>query len=71
MNRNESFLKELHVLLKKYKAEITVDDHYSGYPECGQDLRMTVEFDWEIDDDIIEDDIDLGWYIDKDKHGGK
>lgn len=25
------------------------DDHYTGYPECGQDIRITVEF---ADDEI-------------------
>jgi len=60
------FIKELQDLLKKYNAEITAADHWTGYAECGQDVRMTVEFNnWEISD------IDLGRYIDKEKHGGK
>ena len=53
------FLSELHALLKKYKAEIVCSDHWSGYAECGEDVRMTVEFD-----DYTIDDIDFGCWID-------
>jgi hypothetical protein len=37
------FLNDLKALLKKYNAEITCADHYQGYPECGEDVRMTVD----------------------------
>ena len=37
------FLSDLKALLKKYNAEITCADHYQGYPECGEDVRMTVD----------------------------
>jgi len=60
------FIKELHDLLKKYDAEITTADHWTGYAECGQDVRITVEFN-----DYKIPDIDLGSYIDKERHGGK
>ena len=62
--RNE-FVKELQSLLLKYGAEIKAEDHWIGYAECGEDVRMTVEFD-----DYKIEDIDLGGYIDKEKHGG-
>ena len=42
-------MEELAALLKKYNAEMEADDHYTGYPECGQDIRITVEF---ADDEI-------------------
>jgi hypothetical protein len=59
------FIAELHVLLKKYAAEIKAEDHWQGYAECGEDVRMTVEFnDWKIDE------IDLGKWVNKEGHGG-
>jgi len=36
------FRAELSALLKRYDAELSADDHYTGYPECGEDIRMTV-----------------------------
>ena len=56
------FLKELKTLLAKYGVALVAEDHWNGYAECGQDVRMTVEFDnWEIED------INLGQYFDKDE----
>jgi endogenous inhibitor of DNA gyrase (YacG/DUF329 family) len=58
-NRKE-FLSKLHSLLEEFHAEINAKDHWEGYPECGQDVRMTVEFmNWNTKD------IDLGAWIDK------
>jgi hypothetical protein len=37
-----AFLNELSALLAKYGAELTAEDHYPGYPECGEDVRMEV-----------------------------
>ena len=57
-----AFVKELRALLKKYKVNITANDYWEGRPECGQDIKIAVEFDdWEMKD------IDLGkniWYDD-------
>jgi hypothetical protein len=50
--RNSFFLEELAALLKKYNAEIEADDHYQGYPECGQDIRITIDFP---DDEVVFD----------------
>lgn len=42
------FRKELSELLHKYdgnnryKAELSCEDHYPGYAESGEDVRMTV-----------------------------
>lgn len=44
------FLSDLKALLKKYNAEITCADHYQGYPECGEDVRMTVEIPSKYDE---------------------
>jgi hypothetical protein len=59
------FINDLEDLLEKYNAEITAEDHWTGYSEAGEDVRMTVEFN-----DYKMKDIDLGRYIDKDGHGG-
>lgn len=39
----EEFREELGELLKKWGAEIEAEDHWTGYAECGSDVRMTVE----------------------------
>lgn len=36
------FRVELQSLLDKYGAELEADDHWTGYAECGRDVRMTV-----------------------------
>ena len=58
------FMYELKALLKKYNAELSAKDHYQGYPECGEDVRMTVDINGinGIECDYIE--LDLGEYID-------
>ena len=37
------FRKELSDLLKKWNAEVIVDDHYRGYSECGEDIQTEVD----------------------------
>lgn len=37
------FLSDLAALLRKWDAMITAEDHYGGYPECGEDIRMEVD----------------------------
>ena len=37
------FLKDLNELLERYNAEMSADDHFSGYAECGEDIRITVD----------------------------
>jgi hypothetical protein len=58
------FLSELKQLLGKYEAELSAEDHYSGYPECGEDVRMTVTVPGKYDasGNTIREwtDIDLG-----------
>ena len=43
------FRAELKALLKKYDAELEADDHWIGYAECGEDIRITAQIDgiWE------------------------
>lgn len=43
----QAFRADLAALLAKYsndndRAEIESDDHFSGYAECGEDIRITV-----------------------------
>jgi hypothetical protein len=63
----DNFMTELHALLREYKAEITAEDHWKGYSECGRDIRMTVYIDGQYDKDgttISEmTEIDLGSYL--------
>lgn len=63
-----NFKTELKALLKKYKAELSAEDHYQGYAECGEDIRMTVGIDSIYDNDgnlIFEGgEINLGRYFD-------
>jgi len=40
----EEFKAELRELMKKHGVDrILAEDHWQGYPECGEDVRMTVE----------------------------
>ena len=42
---HNSFLQDLKKLLILHDVErIEADDHYQGFPECGRDIRITVEF---------------------------
>ena len=37
------FMRDLQALLAKYgEAELSAEDHWTGYAECGSDVRMTV-----------------------------
>lgn len=57
----KAFMKDFQNLLDKYKAEINIDDHWTGYPECGQDIKAIVNIDAVYDDnhDIIQDYIEF------------
>ena len=35
------FREALQRLVDEYSAELEAMDHWEGYPECGQDVRMT------------------------------
>jgi hypothetical protein len=45
------FKAELTSLLAKYDATLESEDHYSGYAECGEDVRMTVSVPSRYGDD--------------------
>lgn len=62
----QKFRAELQDLLDKYQAIMEAEDHYKGYAECGEDIRITVDIATLYDDDgnIIREgaEIDLGSY---------
>jgi len=63
----ELFRRELAELLKKYDAEITAEDHNTGYAECNiDDIKIVVDFKGEhINGDyIVHASLDLGNYFD-------
>jgi len=45
------FRADLQALLKKWGAEIEAEDHYPGYPECGEDIRMEVHIPGKYESD--------------------
>lgn len=62
------FLKDLRDLLATYGATLEAEDHWTGYPECGEDVRMTVDIPaiYDNDGDTVRDacQINLGKYQD-------
>lgn len=60
IDQRHRFLNDLQLLLEKHDATIEAEDHWMGYAECGQDVRMTVEFE-----DYRIDPINLTSFIDK------
>ena len=62
-----SFRADLKALLAKYNARLEASDHYPGYAECGEDIRMIVDIPSVWDgNELISDytEIDLGRYVD-------
>lgn len=62
------FTAELKALLDKWNAELEAEDHWTGYAECGQDVRMTVTipsiYNEEIGERVRElTEIDLGRWL--------
>jgi hypothetical protein len=56
----DEFMAELGALMEKYDVEFESGDHFRGYPEGGQDIRIIAEFkDWRLGD------IDFGQNIDR------
>lgn len=63
----QDFKADLLALLTKYGAELEAQDHYQGYPECGEDVRMTVTIPsiYTKDGETVREwtEIDLGRFI--------
>lgn len=64
-DQHQAFLNELQQLLREFDATLEVDDHWTGYSECGRDLRISVEFNSDYST------LDLGTYVNPESHGGK
>jgi hypothetical protein len=45
MTDSTKFLYDLQRLLEKHKATISADDHWIGYAECGQDIRVEIDIE--------------------------
>lgn len=62
-----AFLKDLQDLLDFYDAELEAKDHFEGYPECGEDVRITVSIPahWTMSGELTREDteIDLGRHL--------
>lgn len=62
------FRHELRALLAKYNAELQAEDHWQGYAECGEDVRMTVYVPAVFDENhnCVREwtSIDLGTFVD-------
>ena len=43
MTDSTKFLYDLQRLLEKHKATISADDQWTGYAECGQDIRVEID----------------------------
>lgn len=68
MNDVESqFRADLRALLDKYGAELEAKDHYQGYAECGENIRMTATLPaiYSTNGDCLRElvEIDLGQLI--------
>jgi len=68
----QEFLTKLKSLLREYSTEdieatIEAEDHYPGYPECGEDIRMTVDIPstYSPEGECLREwtEIDLGQYF--------
>lgn len=68
--RVKKFKKELSELCLKYDCDISAEDHWTGYAECGKDIRITVEFNSNYNEDppILWEELDLGRYFDGKTH---
>lgn len=62
------FAIELQSLLKKYNVDLSAEDEWEGYSECGQDIRIRayspVVYDKDGDCIWQQINIDFGRYID-------
>jgi hypothetical protein len=63
----QTFRADLQALLDKYGAELEAKDHFQGYAECGEDVRMTVDIPGVRDRDgkLLREytEIDLGSHL--------
>lgn len=55
------FKAEFKDLLAKYGADIEAADHWSGYAECGEDVRITVNIPGKYDSEgnVIQERVEI------------
>ena len=69
----DAFIEDFKNLLDKHGATISAKDHFQGYAECGEDIRITID----LSQGFNFAELDFGSYIDisEDRktlvHGGK
>lgn len=63
----EEFKTKFRALLSEYGAEISAKDEFTGYPECGEDIRIRVDIPslYDPDGNCLREwtDIDLGSFF--------
>ena len=63
----KNFKADLQALVDKYGATIEAKDHFLGYSECGEDIRITIEVPsiYDSNNELVRDwvEIDLGSYF--------
>ena len=61
------FKADLQEMFDKWGAELVAEDHWKGYAECGEDVRMTVTVPaiYDQDHNCVREftEIDLGSYV--------
>lgn len=57
----EAFKADLAALLARYDAELSAADHYPGWPECGEDIRMTVDIPaiYDADGNTLREQVEI------------
>jgi hypothetical protein len=62
------FMEEFKALFLKWNATIQTENHYQGYAECGEDIRITIDIPsiYDADGTTIRAgiELDLGHYWD-------
>ena len=62
----DEFKQKLADLIDEYQVEITADDEYKGYAECGEDIQISFHISGEFIDGKYHEDANesFGTYID-------
>jgi len=45
------FIEDFKALIQKYDADLEIEDHFSGYAECGRNMRLDIDFPSKYDKD--------------------
>ncbi len=61
-DRRTEFLEELRDLLTRHKVFFTAADNFTGN-DWGEDIQITADFEWEVGDDDVPEEINFGTLI--------